>query len=132
MNKKLKIVITFIAVIVVAFILIRFYLNNGGKRDIHSEETAFSVSSKVIVNEFTSNAETSNKKYLDKPVAVSGTVTSVSGNEVILDDVVNCNFLTADSTIIKDKKVLVKGRVLGYDDLLGELKLDQCNLSINK
>ena len=103
-------------------------INNGGRRDIASETTAFNVSSKAIVNEFTSNADASNKKYLEKPVSISGVITSINDKEVILDNTVNCNFLAAATTLKKNQKVTVKGRVVGYDDLLGELKLDQCNL----
>ena len=68
------------------------------------------------------------KKYLEKPVAVSGIITSVNGKEVILDNSVNCTFLTASNSLKKDKKITIKGRVVGYDDLLGEVRLDQCNL----
>ena len=132
MYKKLKILLLFIVVMFLAFISIRYYLYNGGKRNIQSEETAFTVSSKAITNEFISNLDASNKKYLEKPVVISGTVTFVNENEVIIDEVVNCNFLTVDSSIKKNQKIVVKGRVIGYDDLLGELKLDQCNLSIVK
>jgi hypothetical protein len=132
MNKKLKILLLFIIVIVVGFISMRLYINYGGKRNIQTEETAFTVSSKAITNEFISNLDDSNKKYLDKPVVISGTVTSINENEVIIDEVVNCNFLNLDSSIKKDQKIVLKGRVIGYDDLLGELKLDQCNLSIVK
>jgi hypothetical protein len=132
MNKKLKILLLFIIVIVVGFISMRLYINYGGKRNIQTEETAFTVSSKAITNEFISNLDDSNKKYLDKPVVISGTVTSINENEVIIDEVVNCNFLNVDSSIKNNQKIVVKGRVIGYDDLLGELKLDQCNLSIVK
>jgi len=132
MNKKLKILLLFIAVIVVGFISMRLYINYGGKRNIQTEETAFTVSSKAITNEFISNLDASNIKYLEKPVAICGTVTSINENEVIIDEVVNCNFLNVDSSIKKDQKIVVKGRVIGYDDLLGELKIDQCNLSIVK
>ncbi len=132
MNKKLKILLLFIIVIVVGFISMRLYINYGGKRNIQTEETAFTVSSKAITNEFISNLDASNKKYLEKPVAISGTVTSINENEVIIDEVVNCNFLNVDSSIKNNQKIVVKGRVIGYDDLLGELKLDQCNLSIVK
>jgi hypothetical protein len=31
-----------------------------------------------------------------------------------------------DTTIKKNQKVTLKGRVVGYDDLMGEIKLDQC------
>jgi hypothetical protein len=132
MSRKIKFLVVVIIVVAIGFFAVRYYVYHGGKRDIQSEDTAFTVTSAAIVAEFTSNAEASNKKYLEKPVAVSGTVTSVSANEVILDNAVNCNFATANATVKMNQKVTVKGRVVGYDDLLGELKLDQCNISTNK
>jgi len=132
MSRKIKFLVVVIILVAIGFFAVRYYVYHGGKRDIQSEDTAFTVTSAAIVAEFTSNAEASNKKYLEKPVAVSGTVTSVSANEVILDNAVNCNFATANATVKMNQKVTVKGRVVGYDDLLGELKLDQCNISTNK
>jgi len=130
MLKRMSKILGIIAVIViVSFFSIRYYAYNVGKRDIQSEETAFSVSSEAIINEFSSNAAASNKKYLEKPVTVSGIVTSINDKEVILDNSVNCNFLNVSKTLKKDQKVTIKGRVVGYDDLLGEVRLDQCNLS---
>lgn len=132
MSRKIKFLVVVIIVVAVGFFAVRYYVYHGGKRDIQSEDTAFTVTSAAIVSEFTSNADASNKKYLEKPVAVSGTVTSVTANEVILDNAVNCNFATTNATVKMNQKVTVKGRVVGYDDLLGELKLDQCNISTNK
>ncbi|MGL2964021.1 OB-fold protein [Flavobacterium sp. RSB2_4_14] len=132
MNKIIKIVFIIIIVISALFFSVRYYINNGGKRDIQSEETAYTVSSLQIVDEFTSNITESNKKYLEKPVVISGTVTSIIGNEVIIDNVVNCEFAKVATTLKQGKKVVVKGRVIGFDDLLGELKLDQCNLQNNQ
>jgi len=129
MNKKIKVIAFVIIVIIIGFFSARYYAYHGGKRDIQSEEAAFTASSKAIVQEFTINTEVANKKYLEKPVAISGTVTSVEGKQVIIDEVVNCDFLAPNSTITKGQNVIVKGRVVGFDDLLGELKLDQCNLS---
>lgn len=128
LKRKLKIVVTLVVVVIVSFLSMRYYAYNGGKRDIASEDTAFKVSSKAIVTEFTSSMDVSNKKYLEKPVAISGTVTSINDKEVILDNSVNCTFLTANNTIKKNQKVTIKGRVVGYDDLLGEVRLDQCDL----
>jgi hypothetical protein len=36
-----------------------------------------------------------------------------------------------DSSIKKDQPVTVKGRVVGYDDLMAEIKLDQCSILNN-
>lgn len=129
LKRNLKIGITLVVLIVVSFFSIRYYAYNGGKRDIATEAAVFKVSSKTIVTEFTTSLDASNKKYLEKPVTVSGIVTSIKDKEVILDNSVNCNFLTTNNAIKKNQKITVKGRVVGYDDLLGEVKLDQCDLS---
>jgi hypothetical protein len=128
-KRSIKFLGIIIVVIIISFFSIRYYVYNAGRRDIQSEETAFEVSSDAILNDFTSNTTTSNKKYLEKTITVYGVITSVKGEEVILDNSVNCNLLTPSKSLKKNQKVTIKGRVVGYDDLLGEVKLDQCNLS---
>jgi hypothetical protein len=128
-KRRIKFLGIVIVVFIISFFSIRYYVYNLGRRDIQSEETAFEVSSDAILNDFISNPTTSNKKYLEKTITVSGIITSVKGEEVILDNSVNCNLLNASKSIKKNQKVTIKGRVVGYDDLLGEVKLDQCNLS---
>jgi len=133
MKKKNKIVVVVVLLIlagVVAFPYLKNYLvYSYGKRDVQAETAAFTITSKNIVTEFTANAEAANKKYLEKPVAVSGTITSVNTKEIILDETVNCELIAADPLLKEGQAVTIKGRVVGYDDLLGELKLDQCNLN---
>lgn len=103
-----------------------YYIMHGGARDISSEETAYTVSSKDINAEFLSDLENSNKKYLEKAVAISGTITNLNDSLVILDNTILCSLKNIDSQIKKNQAVVVKGRIVGYDDLMGELKLDQC------
>lgn len=135
MNKSLKKVLIVLSIIIVvgivAFPSIKNYMvYNFGKRDVKSEEAAFTLKTKDIVAEFTTNEATANKKYLEKPVAISGVITSVNDKEVVIDEVAICNFTTADATLKVGQTVTVKGRVVGYDDLMGGVNLDQC--SINK
>ena len=135
MNKKYKKVIIVLAILAVlgyfTLPLLKDYMvNNLGKRDIQSEEAAFTLKTKDIVAEFTTNEAAANKKYLEKPVALSGSITSVNAKEVIIDEVAICNFTTAEATLKAGQIVTIKGRVVGYDDLLGGVNLDQC--SINK
>jgi len=133
MKKRNKIIIALVVIIIagiLAFPSIKNYLvYSYGKRDVQSEAAAFTITSKNIVAEFTANTEASNKKYLEKPVAVSGVITAATDKAIILDNTVDCNFTTADPSLKIGQSVTVKGRVVGYDDLLGELKLDQCNLN---
>jgi hypothetical protein len=126
MSKKVKIII----LMVVAIGLIGFfaynYVMHGGARNLTTEKTNFTVTSESIMSEFITNIEKANKKYLEKAVAIKGKITASDGNEVILEEVVICSFKNQDLSIKKGQTVTVKGRVVGYDDLMGELKLDQC------
>jgi hypothetical protein len=99
---------------------------HGGERNLSTEDTAYTVTSKNIVNEFATNVEVSNKKYLEKAIAIKGIVTKITGKEIIIDNIIVCNLKELDATIQKDQEITLKGRVVGYDDLMGEIKLDQC------
>lgn len=126
MNKKFKIIIFSIVAIIIVTFAGYYYVMHGGARNLSNEETAFTISSKKITDQFAANVDASNKKYLDKAIAINGIVTNVNGKEVILDNSIICNLKEVDATIQKNQKVTLKGRVVGYDDLMGEIKLDQC------
>lgn len=124
--KKLKIIgLSLLLVALVGFTAFN-YVMHGGARNLASEDTAFTVTSKNISTEFNANLEVSNKKYLEKAIAITGLVTAVNDTVVTLDNTIICNLKSPDSSIKKDQAVTVKGRVVGFDDLMGELKLDQC------
>ncbi len=129
-KKILKIITVLVILAVAVFFSARYYAYNGGKRDLQSEEAAFTLKSIDFVSEFTTKETEANKKYLEKPVIISGTISSVNGKEVILDGVVVCGFTVADASLKEGQSVLIKGRVVGYDDLMGSVNMDQC--SINK
>ena len=135
MNKKIKTILLIVVVLIVGGyftlpIVKDYMVNNMGKRDLQSEEAAFTLKSKDFVAEFSAKEAEANKKYLEKPVVISGSITSVNGKEVILDDVVVCGFTAADASLKVGQSVSIKGRVVGYDDLMGSVNMDQC--SINK
>jgi hypothetical protein len=131
MSKKVKI----IGIILVVALLIGFsvfnYVFHGGARDLATEEVAFTVTSKNISDEFAANVAGATKKYSDKAIAVSGIVTAVSDSIVTIDNTIICNFKTPDTSIKNEQAITVKGRLVGFDDLMGELKLDQCTINKN-
>ncbi len=129
MKKSVKIVLVLFLFGVIAYFGARYYAYHFGQRDLQSEETQFTVSSTKIVNEFVSNVELANHKYLEKPVVITGKVTTISGKNIILDQSINCTFEKEDPSIKENQMIHVKGRVIGFDDLLGELKVDMCNLN---
>jgi len=79
---------------------------HGGARNLASEDTAFTVTSKNISTEFISNLEASNKKYLEKAIAITGVVTDVTTTVVTVDNTIICNLKSPDSSIKKIKLLL--------------------------
>jgi tRNA_anti-like len=102
------------------------YVMTSGSRNLETEKSEFSVDSKQLVSEFTANDSLAISKYLNKAIEIKGTVTDKNENQVILDGIVICEFKVADSILTKGKVCKIKGRFLGYDDLMGEIKLDNC------
>ena len=130
MSKNVKIIgALFVVALIIGFSIFN-YVFHGGARDLATEDVAFTVTSKDIIAEFAANVSVATNKYSDKAIAISGIVTAVSDSIVTIDNTIICNFKSPDTTIKNELAITVKGRLVGFDDLMGELKLDQC--SINK
>jgi len=129
MSKKTKIV-AFLLVILLVVSFTWLYVFYGGARDLAAEEAEFTLSSKAITGEFVSDVAKATLKYSDKAIVISGKVTAVSDSIVTIDNTIICNFKIPDTSIKNEQSISVKGRLVGFDDLMRELKLDQC--SINK
>lgn len=130
MSKKVKIIGILLLVVLLVAISIN-YVFHGGVRDLATEQTEFNVSSKDIILEFSSDVTSATKKYSDKAISISGRVTEVSDSIVTIDQTIICNFKSPDTSIKNDQLISVKGRLVGFDDLMGELKLDQCSIIKN-
>jgi hypothetical protein len=130
MSKKVKI-IGILLLVVLLFAISINYVFHGGARDLATEQTEFNVSSKDIILEFASNINTATNKYSDKAISISGKVTAVSDSVVTIDHTIICNFKSPDISIKNEQLISVKGRLVGFDDLMGELKLDQCSIIKN-
>jgi len=68
------------------------------------------------------------KAWQDKIVVVSGEVTNIDENGIMLSSKIYCQLkqVTDLQKINPSNNISLKGRIIGYDDLLEELKLDQC------
>jgi len=124
MGKKLKMILLFAVLLIVGFISYSYILT-GGARDLEKETSEFSVSANDVFAEFSANAEMATTKYLNKAVEITGKVTNVTDNVVTLDGKVSCQ-LQVSKQVVLNSQLKIKGRVTGYDDLIEELKLDQC------
>lgn len=96
-------------------------------RDIESETAEYVISADEIALEFSNDATVAEQKFLNKTIEVSGTITEVNDSDMTLDDKVFGQFLNSSKRDVKlDTQVKIKGRVIGYDELLEQVKLDQC------
>lgn len=125
MKKKVRIAVVAIAIIAITGFTSYNYVMHGGARDLTSEKTDFTVTSKSILDEFATNTEVSNKKYLEKAVAIKGVITAINKNEIIIDKTIICGDINQQDSFKVGQNVTIKGRVVGFDDLMGDLKLDQ-------
>lgn len=131
MNKKIKIIgFGILTVLIIGFVIFNYALH-GGRRDLATEKVSFTVTSKSIIAEFAKNVSAATKKYSDKAIAVSGTVTAVTDSIVTIENSIICNFKVPESAIKINQTIKVKGRLVGFDDLMGELKLDGCTITKN-
>jgi len=131
MSKKVKIIgVLFVFALIIGFSVFN-YVFHGGARDLATEEAEFTLSSKAITGEFVSDVAKATLKYSDKAIVISGKVTAVSDSTVTIDNTIICNFKIPDASIKNEQSISVKGRLVGFDDLMGELKLDQCSVNKN-
>lgn len=127
MKKNLKIVIV---IIFLAAVGLYFYLYKG-HRNISSEEATYALSVDNLHKEFSENSSIANSKYLDNTIEVYGKISGldVSSNAIIIDDKVFATSKNLDiNKLTIGKNIKVKGRFIGYDDLLENYKLDQITI----
>ncbi len=125
MKKKIMISLAVLAVIGVG---LYFYMYKG-HRDIASEQVHFNVTVAQLQQQFLADPTKANAQYADQTIAVSGLVTAVdeSNHLVVIDEKLSVAF-KENHTLTPQQRVGVKGRFVGYDDLLEEFKMDQATI----
>lgn len=124
MNKKL---IIFVVLVIGIYLGYKYLYHDH--RDIAKEDAAFSLSVKELVKEFEADETKATAKYLDKSVLITGKVTSVDlpSKTIVIDEKVFA--IMSQTTDVKvGSNTSVQGRLIGFDSLLGEIKLDQSTL----
>lgn len=97
-------------------------------RNISSESSAYSVHAHGLAGEYAANMQKADTKYLNQALEIKGKVTEVRDSLIILDNKVVCGFDVKPDNAALDKNITVKGRCIGFDELFGEVKLDQCTI----
>lgn len=81
------------------------------------------------MQDFSVDESKANFKYLDKTVAVKGKITSIDAlNKTIIIDEKVFILLKKISDVKQNEVITIQGRVIGYDSLLEEIKIDQAEI----
>jgi len=97
-------------------------------RTINQEEALFNVEASILFDEFIDNSKQAEYKYLNQTITVSGVITSFNPENIMINNKIFCKFDTIMTEININDSTVVKGRCIGYDELLEEIKLDQCSI----
>jgi len=116
----------FLAIFFLTLIFIGYKYTYHEHREISSEKEVFNGTALVLKQYFHENLEESNGAYLNKTIVISGVISEIESKAIMIEDNVYCVFDKNISEFSIGKQVKVKGRCLGYDELLEVVKIDQC------
>lgn len=124
-----KIIVFLIVLFIIIAIAGYFYLYQD-HRDVSTTDAVNSFKSSNLVEIFQDADQENDKLILDQVILVSGIATSNSSGSVTLDNKIfieldSKNYKTSNYVININQSYTIKGRCLGYDDLLDEVKIDQ-------
>lgn len=119
-----------------AIILILFIISFSTYKYIykpHETIESLSIDYKGTSNNFSTKATTNPNKWLNKTVELSGKITSTDSKGITLSSNIYCQFKNTKelNSLQKNQSITIKGTVIGYDNLLDELKINQCIIKNN-
>ena len=126
---KKKILITILLFIIIG-ISVYFYAYQD-HRDINTETADYIVTVSGLEKDFASNDSLSYIKYQDKTIELTAQVSSsdTSNKSIVLGEKIFATFKDSlPKDIVAGKTLKIKGRFLGYDELLQEFKIDQSSI----
>ncbi|CAM4070682.1 MULTISPECIES: OB-fold putative lipoprotein [Flavobacterium] len=127
--KRNKWVVLLVLLIIAGFVGYNYLYKDH--RDISTEEASFSIGVATLDKDFKENEASANAKYLDQTITVSGKISEIDleANALVVDGTLFAVFSEPIATDLKkDENVKIKGRFIGYDELLEEFKMDQCTI----
>lgn len=122
LSKKNKVVLFVLAIILLGgFFAYKFTYKPH--KSIVEKSITFSGSTEV----FLEKVKTDVVKWQDVVVELTGTITLIDNKGITLNNTMYCQLKnsTAITNLQKGQTITVKARMIGYDDLLEEIKLDQ-------
>lgn len=93
-------------------------------RDPSTEKAIKQLNAVEIQEQFKNDLRQANAIYLDKVVLISGAVSEIEDSLLILDNGVLVKFKDRMGSYSIEEHLNVKGRVVGYDELFEQVRLD--------
>ncbi len=137
MSKKLRAFIIILIIFIVGSFTVGYFMWNKPQRKVENEK-GIEITSAQLVKDYQANEAEANKKYLDKAIQVTGTVTDIKnnqdGNSTIMlasDDAftgVFCTLKEKPAKVSTSSTVTVKGICSG---MLSDVRLREAVI-VNK
>lgn len=127
--KSKRILIVLFLIVLVGYFSYKYVYQEH--RDISSEEASYTLTVEDLDSAFQRNENSANEKYLDKTILIKGKLSSSNLEEknVVIDSKITCYFSQLPQKM--DSTILIKGRFIGYDELLDEYKINECSFVEN-
>lgn len=124
--KKSRVIATMLLSILLAAGVFVYYQFNKPHRDFSAEEAAYTLGAEELVKAYQQDPSLSDSLYVDQLVAVSGEISEIKENALLLSPGI---YLSLDSTqsieaLSVGQQISLIGRVLSYDPLFEEVKMD--------
>ena len=97
-------------------------------RDINTEKSTLTITAQKLEKEYASNLSKADSQYLNKTIEIEGIVSEVTDSSMVIDQKVFCKMNKSAAKTLMNKPIIVKGRCIGFDDLFGQVKFDQCSI----
>lgn len=125
---KRKILIIVLGIVVLGSVGYAYI--NREHRDIATATVAHTVTSQELAVAFQNNEEQAVATYLNTVIEVSGAITAASASVIELSSGISAQLQEPLTEAQEDKtknspQVTLRGRCIGYDSLLEEVRLDQ-------
>lgn len=136
--KEKKTVIIIVAVLIVLIgggLYAYFGMYNKSHRDYFNEEPAYELKSHELRDDFQEDQAAAQDKYLDKVLIVTGAIKKIEGdtNKTLILDGAACSLHKSETGEVNSgDQVKIKGRATAYDDMFGDVRLDNCFLIKSK
>ncbi|WP_074407591.1 hypothetical protein [Aquimarina megaterium] len=98
-------------------------------RTIRTEKVNTSTTAIAFYSTFIKDKAAFNAIHLDKAIELKGLITTIESNRIVLDQKIVVTLERDLMTLNINKKITIKGRYVGFDDLLEYLKIDQATVT---